>query len=226
MLARLQQTPIGRTRPMRSPEASNRDKRFATDPCIAAARRGLLHPPDRAIVDGLGSALAIRAAALGGDAIAGASALPGRQAVVGAACDPSLLPAISDRQLPVDGVMRMPRTQSSASATAGATGMATGRRSESASVASWFCMRPRQRRCRSRGEHVLHPSARHSRGTQSGLAGPKERDVSVGGDPGTLGRSGVVLRERGRHPRPAARQAALAAIRGKYLRFERRLPRE
>ena len=31
------------------------------------------------------------------------------QAVVGAGCYPSLLPAVSDRQLPVDGAMRMPR---------------------------------------------------------------------------------------------------------------------
>jgi hypothetical protein len=34
---------------------------------------------------------------------------PDMQAVVGAGCYPSLLPAISDRQLPFDGVMRMPR---------------------------------------------------------------------------------------------------------------------
>ena len=37
-------------------------------------RRGLLDPPGRAIVDRLGTASAIRAAALGGDAIAGPSA--------------------------------------------------------------------------------------------------------------------------------------------------------
>ena len=38
-----------------------------------ATRRGLLHPPDRAIVDRLGTASAIRVAALSGDAIAGLS---------------------------------------------------------------------------------------------------------------------------------------------------------
>ena len=39
-----------------------------------STRRGLLHPPGRAIVDRLGTASAIRAAALGVDAIAGPSA--------------------------------------------------------------------------------------------------------------------------------------------------------
>jgi hypothetical protein len=43
-------------------------------PMHRSTRRGLLHPPDRAIVDRLGIASAIRATALGGDAIAGASA--------------------------------------------------------------------------------------------------------------------------------------------------------
>ena len=37
---------------------------------------------------------------------------PDMQAVVGAGCYPALLPAMSDRQLPVDGVMRMPRSRS------------------------------------------------------------------------------------------------------------------
>ena len=36
---------------------------------------------------------------------------PDMQAVVGAGCYPSLLPAISDRQLPADGAMRMPRKE-------------------------------------------------------------------------------------------------------------------
>jgi hypothetical protein len=40
-------------------------------PMHLAARRGLLDPPGRAIVDQLGTASAIRAAALGGNAIAG-----------------------------------------------------------------------------------------------------------------------------------------------------------
>ena len=43
-------------------------------PMHRSTRRGLLHPPDRAIVDRLGTASATRAAALGGDAIAGLSA--------------------------------------------------------------------------------------------------------------------------------------------------------
>jgi hypothetical protein len=79
-----------------------------------ATQRGLLHLPDRAIVNRVGTASAIRAAALGGDAIAAASSSRTCKAVVGAGCYPPLLPAISDRQLPVDGAMRMPRFRSRA----------------------------------------------------------------------------------------------------------------
>jgi hypothetical protein len=59
---------------MRSLDGRDRDARFATDPCISPHDADYWILPGRAIVDRLGTASAIRAAALGGDAIAGPSA--------------------------------------------------------------------------------------------------------------------------------------------------------
>ena len=62
-----------------------------------------------AIVDRLGTASPIRVAALGEDAIAGLSVSPACEAIVGAGRHPSLLSGVSDRQIPVDGAVRLPR---------------------------------------------------------------------------------------------------------------------
>ena len=78
---------------------------------LRARRRGLLPSPGSAIVDRLGTASPIRVAALGEDAIAGLSVSPACEAIVGAGRHPSLLSGVSDRQIPVDGAVRLPRLQ-------------------------------------------------------------------------------------------------------------------
>ena len=94
------------------PGARSRRDCFAPDPCIAS------HDADYCILrimrSSTGSGARRRSALLlSVGCNNGRERKPDMQAVVGAGCYPSLLPAMSDRQLSADGAMRMPRMGSS-----------------------------------------------------------------------------------------------------------------